>query len=297
MKHNLFLLLITVIFFTACNNNDSAVNENIADTILPKGKYVVDEYSNVKVMDPNTGSFNDYNGTNSNTGNPDKSSAYDNLKKKYKNLLVFHAADTMKIKRSYIATLILGKDQSIGALKDEVMEHDYSPNDSLYTDTAIDFGSKMKARLIDMSGADNKGFIIELLGGEEAATQSLTTKRKKVLWQWKLTPQTPGQKELRLSINIIERDGETVNLPAKNIEVVIFAEKEGFMVQAGKFFNEYGKWILASILIPIFIAWFTTRMRNKSYDRPQLKTPVTPEAEKKPQTTANPEPPGPVSES
>lgn len=268
MKYQLYILLASVILFSACNNGAATEADSAADTALPNGKYVIDENSEVKILDPKTGAFNDFNNKKTNSENPGQRSEYDEMKKKYKNLLIFHAADTMRIKKSYIATLVLGKDQLMDDLKNEVKENDYSPSDSLYTDTAMDFGSKMKARLIDMSGAENKGFIIELLGGDEASTQSITERRKKVIWQWKLTPQTPGLQELRLSINVVERNGETVNLPAKNIAVIIFAEKESILSQVKTFFDEYGKWILASILIPVFVAWFTTRMRNKGYDRP-----------------------------
>ncbi|MBX2918529.1 MAG: hypothetical protein KF741_04720 [Ferruginibacter sp.] len=270
MKCQFKILLLAVIIFCACSKGASDKVPAI-DSTLYTGKYVIDENSDVKIVDPKTGSFNDYNGDNKNPSKPEQRSAYDEMKKKYKNLLVFHAADTMRIKKSYIATLVLGKDQKMGDMKNEVMENDYKPTDSLYTDTAMDFGSKMKARLIDMSGSEHKGFIIELLGGEEAATQSITEKRKKVIWQWKLTPQTPGLQELRLSINVVERNGEMVNLPAKNISVIIFAEKETLLSKVKSFFDEYGKWILASIIIPIFIAWFTTRMRFKSMDKPQPK--------------------------
>lgn len=284
MKHQLYILLATVILFCACNKGPSQETPSI-DTTLHEGKFVIDESSDVKIVDPKTGAFNDYNGKNSNPAKPEQRSEYDEMKKKYKNLLVFHAADTMRIKKSYIATLVLGKDQLLSDMKSEVMENDYKPTDSLYTDTAMDFGSKMKARLIDMSGSENKGFIIDLLGGEEAATQSITERRKKVIWQWKLTPQTPGLQELRLSINVVERNGETVNLPAKNISVKILAENETMLAQVKSFFDEYGKWILASIIIPIFIAWFTTKMRFKSMDKPQTKdqmatTTTTPVADK-----------------
>lgn len=270
MKCQFKILLLAAIIFCACSKGTSDKVSAI-DSTLYTGKNVIDESSDVKIVDPKGGSFNDYNGKNSNPPKPEQRSAYDEMKKKYKNLLVFHAADTMRIKKSYIATLVLGKDQIMGDMKSEVMENDYKPTDSLYTDTAMDFGSKMKARLIDMSGAESKGFIIELLGGEEAATQSITERRKKVIWQWKLTPQTPGLQELRLSINVIERNGEMVNLPAKNISVIIFAANETILSQVKSFFDEYGKWILASIIIPIFVAWFTTRMRNKSMDKAQHK--------------------------
>ncbi|HQW83426.1 MAG TPA: hypothetical protein PK987_03145 [Ferruginibacter sp.] len=305
MKHHFNILLVSIILLNACSKGTSDKVATV-DSTYYQGKHVIDENSDVKIVDPKTGAFNDFNNKNTNPEKTNQRSAYDEMKKKYKNLLIFHAADTMRIKKSYIATLVLGKDQLLGDLKNEVMENDYKPTDSLYTDTALDLGSKMKARLIDMSGVEHKGFIIELLGGEEAATQSITERRKKVIWQWKLTPQSPGLQELRLSINVVERNGEMVNLPAKNISVLIYAEKETTFAKIKSFFDEYGKWILASILIPIFVAWFTTRMRYKSLDKPfqekdneQPTTANTNNIEKpaKPTTTASPNTIAPTPES
>lgn len=283
-------VLLCAILINGCNKKPKPVSENDLDTSLPKGRYVVDENSDVKILDPQTGAFNKYKGKSNDPSTTGKASAYDEFKKRYKNLLVFHVADTMKLRKSYIATLILGKDQVLGDLREEAMENSTNATDSLYTDTETDFGNKMKARLIDMSGAENKGFIIELLGGEDAATQSITEKRKKAIWQWKLSPQTPGQQELRLSINIIQRNGETVSLPARNIAVIIYAENEGFGEMGKKFFEDYGKWILASILIPIFVAWFTTRMRNKGMEKQSHPKDKTTEAENKSVAVNAPQP-------
>jgi hypothetical protein len=272
MKLKLYLSVAVMVLTAGCNNSgDSDLhisrNDEISEANLPKGKYVIEEENTVRGIDNNPGSINDYKGNNTNdeSGQAENSkNSYDDLKRRFKNLLVFHAEDTMKIKKAYLATLILGKDQVLGDLKAEVLESSNSVDGKIKQDATIDIGSKMRAKLIDMSGAGNKGFDIELIGGEEAATQRLTEKRKKVIWQWKLTPLTPGLQELKLSINIIEKDGETVNLPARNIPVIIFAEKEGFgAMMSGFFKNENTKWILSAVLIPVFIAWLTTRMRHK----------------------------------
>jgi hypothetical protein len=316
MKHYLIILVSFTLVMTGCNNeNKPGVVEqgNPQETELPEGRYVIEDDINKQNNDPNSGSFNDYNNKPKDGPKQDNSSdAAKNLKKRYKNLLVFHAADTMKIKKSYIATLILGKDQVLGELKAELLENTNNPDAKIEQDTVTDFGSKMKARLIDMSGAENKGFFIELIGGEEAATQSITDRRKKVFWQWKLTPQTPGQQELRLSINVIEKNGETVNLPGKNIQVMIYAEGNffsGFL----SFFNDKDniKWILATLLIPIFVAWLSSRMRSRNFDMQQRAratyiqqdTPIATTDKDKDQSAsqkkqaANTDPPGPVSES
>jgi hypothetical protein len=272
MKLKLFLSVAVMLLMAGCNNSgDSdlhiAGSDEVSEASLPKGKYVIEDENTVRGIGNNPGSINDYQGniTSPEHGQTEKaSSPYDDLKRRFKNLLVFHAEDTMKIKKAYLATLILGKDQVLGDLKAEVLESSNSSDGKIKQDATIDIGSKMRAKLIDMSGAGNKGFDIELIGGEEAATQRITEKRKKVIWQWKITPLTPGQQELKLSINVIEKDGETVNLPARNIPVIIFAEKEGFGTMVSGFFkNENTKWILSAIFIPIFIAWLTTRMRHK----------------------------------
>ncbi len=272
MKLNLFLLIAAVLLLAGCNKSGDAnlpitSNNEVSEASLPKGKYVIEEDNTVRGIDNNPGSINDYQGnkTNPNTGQPENSSSsYDDLKRRFKNMLVFHADDTMKIKKAYLATLILGKDQVLGDMKQEVLESSKSSNQKITQDATIDIGSKMKARLIDMGGSGNKGFDIELIGGEEAATQRITEKRKKVIWQWKITPLMPGQQELKLSINVIEKDGETVNLPARNIPVIIFEEKEGLGTMVSVFLkNETTKLVLSAVLIPIFVAWITIRMRHK----------------------------------
>jgi hypothetical protein len=271
MKLYLAILSFWVLLMFGCTNTAEDPTNNtglgdISETTLPKGKYIIEDDIIAKKFNDNSGSINDYNGnkTDAGTSNTTNTGNLDaNLKRRFKNLLVFHAADTMKIKKSYLATLILGKDQILGDLKAEVLENANSNDEKIKQDTTLDIGSKMRARLIDMSGATNKGFDIELIGGEDAATQSITEKRKRIIWQWKLTPLTPGQQELKLSINIIEKDGETVNLPARNIPVVIFAEQASIGSKIASFFDENIKWILASILIPVFIAWFGAKMRQK----------------------------------
>lgn len=243
--------------------------ETITETSLPKGKYVLED--DIKSNAAQTTALGDVKNNNTGTAENSTASATDaehRLKHRFKNLLIFHANDTMKINKSYLATLVLGKDQVLEELKAEVLEADGSADDNIKQDTSFETGSKMKARLIDMSGAEKKGFTIELIGGEDAAVQSITAKRKKTIWQWKLTPQTPGLQELKLSINVIEKDGEVVNLPARNIPVVIFAEQEGFFASIGSFFkNENTKWLLSAILIPVFLGWYTTKRKNKKDEK------------------------------
>lgn len=100
--------------------------------------------------------------------------------------------------------------------------------------------------------------------GEGAAEPCITEKRKKAIWNWKLIPQSPGQQELKLAVTIIEKDGEAVRLPTKNICVIFFAEKESFMdVVEGVFKGDNIKWILSAILMLIFLAWVTKKIKYK----------------------------------
>jgi hypothetical protein len=270
MKPYLLFIISAVFLFTGCNNYDDSAstkmpndNDPITTSVLPKGHSVIDDEVIKKTIDANTGALGGYdNKTNPQAGESVADPNAD-LKRRYKNLLVFHADDTMKVRKAYIATLILGKDQILGTMKDEALESSNAGDEKFKHDTSVEIGSKMRARLIDMSGAVNKGFDIELIGGEDAATQSITEKRKKAVWNWKLTPQTPGQQELKLAITVIEKDGEAVTLPTKNIPVMIFAEKETFLESAGNFFNDNAKWILTAILLPIFIAWVTSKMKYR----------------------------------
>ena len=207
----------------------------------------------------------------------------------------------MKIKKAYIASLVLGKDQILADLKDEVLTTSGgAPDDKIKLDTTLEIGTRMRAKLVDMSGASNKGFDIELIGGEDGAEQNITDTRKKAIWQWKLTPLTPGQQELTLAISVIEKNGDRVTLPTRNIPVLIFAEKQSFLSQVGDFFTDTNsKWLITAICIPILIAWFTTRMRHihdiraaqarASATADQHKAPATTDGTAVAQPTGNPE--------
>ncbi|MGC4103664.1 hypothetical protein [Ferruginibacter sp.] len=277
MKRYLFSMLCAAFLWAGCSSSDDettppvATDGTISETALPKGKYVIeDDGPATKTATDPGGSLNGLDGnSNDNNAITPVISEVDNLKRRLKHAMVFHADDTMKIKKSYLATLVLGKDQVLSSLKTEALENsNAAPGGKVNIDTTLELGTKMKARLIDMSGAENKGFNIELIGGDEAATQSLTEKRKKVIWQWKLTPLVPGEQELKLSVTVLEKDGEMVNLPARNIPVIIFAEKEGFFSSIKSFFKDDStKWIVTAIILPIFIAWLTTRIKYKHDSR------------------------------
>ncbi|MBS1511942.1 MAG: hypothetical protein JST86_13930 [Bacteroidetes bacterium] len=277
MKPYSFILITLFFLFNSCSNPDSPKKDadngtvvDITEMPLPKGKPVVDYEEGTDVADKTgptaIGSYDN------NTSVKDPASSVVDARKltekdlcrRFKDLLIFHADDTMTIKKAYQVTLEMGKDQKLGALKDEVLESANARDDKIHMDTTMEIGSKMRATLMDMSGEVTRGFDIELIGGPEAAEQSISEKRKRAVWNWKLIPLTPGQQELRLAISVIEKNGEKVTLPTRRIPILIYAEKESFLTQVGNFFNDANsKWLITAIVIPILIAWFTTRMRHR----------------------------------
>lgn len=186
------------------------------------------------------------------------------LKRKFKNLLVFHADDTMQVNKSYLTTLIMAKNNVLGQVKTEALESSNATDNKIYLDSSFEIGTRMKAKLLDMNSSIDKGFEIENVGGPDAEIQSLGKGRDKIYWQWKITPLKEGLQELKLVVNVIEKDGETVNLPTRSIPVIIFAEKTSWTSSTGSFFAKNFQWMITAILIPLLIAYITTRIKNKA---------------------------------
>jgi len=277
----IFSILLSVVFiltvFQSCNSGTGsssteniALNENeITEAALPKGKYVIEEPAKpidkpiviTPVITPIGGNNprKDEANKGTSTSKPGETKE-ESLQKKYRSLLVFHADDSMEVNKPKLAVLVLAKNESVEKLKMEVLEEANAQDEKIKTDTTIDLGSKMKARLIPFGGLEND-FKIEPLGDDE---QSFKADRKKILWQWKITPLKAGEHELKLTIQIIEKDGEAVSLPARNIPVVIFAREEKFMSKVGNFFSTKYEWIITAVMIPIIIAFLSARVKNRS---------------------------------
>lgn len=260
LSYFLMILLCTLAFLSC---NDSGPIDNIEDPIgaeLPKGRSVIiapisydPVIKTVKALGGPTGD------DPVKAENPD--SRREDLQKKYKELLMFHADDSMMVNAPRLATLILARNESKANLKIEVLEVSGSGNDSVYTRTDMEFGSKMRARLIPFGNSiPGESFTIEPLGDDE---QTFRETRNKIIWQWKITPLKAGKHELKLSVQIIEKDGEAVTLPAKSIPVVIYAKEESVWKNIGSFIERKWEFLLTAIMLPILIAYFTTRMRNK----------------------------------
>lgn len=267
----LTVILSSIVIFTGCHQNEQPpaiqTDENptiLNEDVLPKGKRVIEDEVSLQPITPNKTVALGSNETDthpSGTVEIKGESRLDFLKKNYKNLLVFHAADTMEVRKPKLATLILGKNESIDKVRFEVLEAEDAEKGRLLADTNIDMGSKMRARLISFgSSKTDNSFEIEPLGDDE---QTFKKGRDRILWQWKITPLKPGEQTLKLAVQVIEKDGEAVSLPARNIPVVIFAKPEKFFSKVGNFISNKYEWIITAICLPILLAWFTTKIKNK----------------------------------
>ncbi len=265
-----FVAISSILLFSCADDTaeSTLVSENVSsitDTKLPPGQFIIDDregYTNVS-SDPVTplGNIKTTVTPDNEMSKPDREAF---LKKKFKSLLMFHADDTMTVDQPRLATLVLAKNNSLLNIKKEVLD-EADVDDKETSDTAMEIGSKMKARLIPFDNSSDKGVEIEALGEAE---QSFTTSRDKIIWQWKVTPKKKGQQILKLSVQIVEKDGEVVNLPAKDITVNIFAKKESYWAMVSDFLERKWEFLITALMVPILIAYFTTRMKNKSTQSP-----------------------------
>jgi hypothetical protein len=181
------------------------------------------------------------------------------LVKKYDNLLVFHADDTMEVNRVYTATLALARNAALEPIKAKVLKESEATDDKVLIDSTIALGKRVKATLEDWSPSSEPSFNIKELGNDE---QNLS-KTKESLWQWRIEPLKEGQHKLKLSIQVTSPDDGEVNLPLRNIPIIIFAKKVSFLTKVGNFFSNYWQWVITGILLPIIIAFLTNWIRKK----------------------------------
>jgi hypothetical protein len=181
------------------------------------------------------------------------------LVKKYNSLLVFHADDTMQVNKTYLASLALARNAALNPVKIKVLEISDATDDNVIVDTTIELGKRVKATLLDLSPKNDKSFDITQIGEAE---QNLS-KTKESIWQWNIEPLKAGQHKLKLSIQVIESDDNTYNLPTKDIPVTIFAQKVTTGDKIANFFSNYWQWIITGILLPIIIAFLTNWIKKK----------------------------------
>jgi hypothetical protein len=182
------------------------------------------------------------------------------------NLLEFHTRDTMRKDSTYVATLYVGKNTTSAEMKlkvDDILE----PGGVVKVrDTTQEITMHMKATLEDKAPKADPNFFIELLGGE-SNMRTYDEKKNKMVWQWNVTPRKEGNHQLLLSISHVNEEGKELGSPeTRRHSIIIFSsqKEKGFFSKVGQFFANYWQWFLGAILLPIFIAWFTTRRREQA---------------------------------
>ena len=248
MKYNtvtcILFILFTCLFFAHCNNGiDSPARKD-----TPPGNHAEDS------ADASEQYMKNFDVVGA-------SEQKQQLVKKYNNLLVFHADDTMEVNKTYIATLALAKNADIEKLSLKVLEASDASGKNVITDTTIQIGKRMRARLLDLSPRNDRSFDITPISPDE---QNLISKTKEAYWQWNVEPLKEGNRELKLSVVVIMNDEESFGLPAKDIPVLIFAKKASFINRVGNFFSKYWQWVITGIFVPIIIAWFTTWFKQRA---------------------------------
>jgi hypothetical protein len=184
---------------------------------------------------------------------------------KVKNMLVFHINDTMSVDTTYYASLALGKNITLAAIEQEIAEV-YQPGAKVsIIDTTITVGLQMSATLEDKSSKDDPYFDIAVLG--EGVTNSNVRKydprNNSLIWRWKVTPKKPGRQMLILTIAEVDKKGEVRHPEYRQYRVMIFSEKKATSSGLGSFLNKNWQWLVGVIFMPLFVAWFSTRRRNR----------------------------------
>src|SRR5258705_11075607 len=237
-----FLMFLSIICVSSCgkpSGNDSATSTSTTETTDD-----LDEFNDKGVGVSNT-------------------VLKDHVVKKYNTLLVFHTDDTMQTNKAYLATLALAKNAELEELKAKVLDASDASDNNAIIDTNIQIGKRMKAKLVDLSPRSDPSFYIEEMGEEE---QNLNGS-KEAYWNWKIEPLKKGQHQLKLSVQVILSDDDKINLPPRDILVMIFAQKVSFSGKVGNFFSNYWQWIITGILLPILIALLTNRIRQAGSDK------------------------------
>lgn len=244
-----FLLFVFYFILLSCNNAKEAdATRAILDKLRPLDDFEISQDTS-EYVDPY--SENPVLGAN-------ESAEKLNLVKKFDNLLVFHANDTMNLNETYRATLAVARNAALDPLIQSVLRESEATDNKVIIDSITKLGKRIRANLRDVGPTRDKSFIIEPFGTDE---QNLD-KTKERYWQWNIEPLKEGPHKLRLSVEVILGDGNELNLPARNIPVIIFGKKVSFATKVGNFFSNYWQWIITGIFLPIFIAWLTTRIKQ-----------------------------------
>lgn len=179
------------------------------------------------------------------------------------NALVFHIADSMQTGQGYKATLALGRDQVMDELKKEMEDVTGAEASDLIVDTALKVAAQMRARLKDISPAGAKSFDITTMSEGNEIQDINDETGNKAFWQWNVVPLKEGRHQLELVVEVVLNKKKNIFLPSKTIPVTIYAKPESFGSKFSGFMEENWKWLITAIIIPIIIAWLTTRIRQR----------------------------------
>ena len=237
VRYRLFhlLLLPLIILFTQCNNNAST-DTTVEDTaIAPEDTSTL---SGIKTSDVV-------------------------ISETVRNALIFHIDDTMRIGTGYKATLALGKDQVLEDLEKEMQEATDAQMSDLKVDTSLRVEAEMRARLKDLSPASDRSFDISALS-EDGDVQEINEETgNRAFWQWNVVPLKKGKHKLQLVVEVVLNKKRAIYLPSKTMEVIIDAKAESYGAMFGSFMEKYWQWFITAIIIPLIIAWVTTRIRQR----------------------------------
>lgn len=238
LVHRLKLLLIIpiVLLFIQCNNNSSV------GTTPPTDESPGDEDTSRRAA---------------------ASAATVRISTMVENALVFHIDDSMQTGQGYKATLALGREQVLADLKKEMEDATGSDAKDLIVDTALKVAAQMRARLKDLSPASGRSFDISPMSEGNEIQDINEETGNKAFWQWNVVPLKEGKHQLELVVEVVLNKKQNVFLPSKTIPVTIYAKSESFLSQFSGFMQENWKWMITAIIIPIFIAWLTTRIRQR----------------------------------
>jgi len=250
-----FLLLLFYFILLSCNNASKESDSTIVENIAASGGFKsLDSFE----INEDSSKFRNSNLEVQGFGEND-SEKKTTISRKLDNLLVFHVDDTMNLKETYRATLALARNAALDPLIQSVLRESEASDDSVIVDSTIQLGKRVRAKLLDVGPRDDKSFRIEPFGTDE---QNLD-KTKERYWQWNIEPLKEGPHKLLLTVEVIYGDNNEMNLPARNIPIIIFAKKVSFSTKVGNFFSNYWQWVITGILLPILIALLTNWIKRR----------------------------------
>jgi hypothetical protein len=123
----------------------------------------------------------------------------------------------------------------------------------------------MAAMLEDKAASQNHNFDIHMLAAESPIRTFDATKNKMV-WQWNVTPLKEGIHELILSISEVDKNDKLAGSPETrryHIKIMSERSRKNIVKKIAIFIGDYWQWLFGSLLIPIFLIWFSNKNKTK----------------------------------